>query len=80
MLQSPEIAQFIGAKAAEKSGMADELQAYKEQNAAMSKFKMQPAIGSKGGEPRSLNIKTDLGAEMADVAMNPAPTRNTAVV
>jgi hypothetical protein len=72
ILQSPEIAAFLGYKAAQKSGMADELQAYKEQVAAQGKKPAQietsSPIGSKGGEPRKMNIKTETGRQMVDVS------------
>ena len=70
MLQSPEIAAFLGFKAAQKSGMADELQAFREmQGGATPQITTGSAIGSQGGEPRQGNIKTQTGREMVDVGM-----------
>lgn len=68
MLQSPEIAQFLGFKAAEKSGMAEELRAYLETQANTKQVKTGNQIGSKGGEPRQGNIKTETGMEQMDVS------------
>jgi len=66
MLQSPDIAAFLGFKAAEKSGMADELQAYNEQQGGQ--VDTGNATGSKGGEPRQGNIQTPTGREQIDVS------------
>jgi len=71
MLGSPEIAAFLGYKAAQKSGMADELNAYRQaQGGKVPPIETGSAIGSKGGEPRTLNLKTETGREMPDVAMS----------
>jgi hypothetical protein len=67
ILQSPEIAAFLGYKAAQKSGMADELQAYREQTQGKTQIEMGSPVGSKGGQPRQGNIKTPMGREMVDV-------------
>lgn len=79
MLQSPEIAAFLGFKAAQKSGMAEELQAYREMQAQTG---MKPEIntgspiGTKGGEPRRGNIKTQTGREQIDVSSSPYGQRS----
>ncbi len=72
MLQSPEIAAFLGFKAAQKSGMAEELQAYRDmmaqQGVKKPPIEVGSAIGSKGGQPRKGNIKTETGRQMVDVS------------
>ncbi len=69
MLQSPEIAAFLGYKAAQKSGMADELQAYlQSQQGKPPAVQTGNPIGSKGGEPRKMHIKTPIGKEMVDTS------------
>jgi hypothetical protein len=82
MFQSPDIAAFLGFKAAEKSGMADELNAYKQaevdKKVNPAKIEMGSAIGSKGGEPRQGNIKTQTGAEMPDVSNSSYGVRSPA--
>lgn len=69
MLQSPEIAAFLGFKAAQKSGMAEELQAYRDMNQGQTpEIETGNPIGSKGGQPRKGNIKTETGREQVDVS------------
>jgi hypothetical protein len=77
MRNNPEIAQFIGFKAAQQSGMADELEQYKQMVAQQGQAPpiTSGGIGSQGGEPRSLNIKTPTGAEQVDVALTQGGAR-----
>uniref|UniRef100_A0A6M3KZ29 Portal protein n=1 Tax=viral metagenome TaxID=1070528 RepID=A0A6M3KZ29_9ZZZZ len=78
LLGSPDIAAFIGAKVAEKSGMADELNAYKEaMGGETGKSPLESGIGNQGGPPRRGNIKTQTGLEQSDVGMNTMGTRRT---
>ena len=82
MLQSPEIAAFLGYKAAQKSGMAEELEAYRQMRGEMGMqerpIEMGSNIGSRGGEPRTLNTKTETGREQADVALSSYGQRSSA--
>jgi len=76
ILQNPDIAMFIGAKVAEKSGLADEFAAWKEQRQQEEgKFQLGRPIGSKGGEPRTENIQSARGAEEADITKRAGPIR-----
>ena len=80
MFQSPDIAAFLGFKAAQKSGMADELEAYNAQLEKPPEMEMGSKIGSKGGQPRQGNIKTETGAEMVDVSNTAGGMRSPANV
>ena len=78
MLQSPEILAFLGAKAAERSGMADELEAYRQaQQGKTPPINIGSQIGTRGGQPRSGNIRTPTGMEQSDVAMSGYGVRRT---
>ncbi len=78
MLENPEIAAFLGFKATQKSGMAEELDQWKQANQQKpEQFTLGSKIGSRGGEPRTLNIKTQTGAEMPDVALGGLGQRGT---
>jgi hypothetical protein len=81
LLQSPDIAQLIEIRAAEKSGMAQDLQALQAQKTAaeqrLKRFPLGNQLGSRGGEPRTGNIQTEMGQNMADVAMTQGGVRST---
>jgi len=79
MLQSPELAAFLGYKAAEKSGMADELNAFRQMREGNTGIETGNPIGSKGGEKRQGNIKTETGRQMVDVSNSAYGTRTPAV-
>ena len=67
MFQSPDIAAFMGFKAAEKSGMADELEQYKAMYGGnLPQVNTGSPYRTKGGQPRNQNIETELGGEMAE--------------
>jgi len=74
MLKSPEIAAFLGAKAAGESGMKEELEAYTAATGQGEKLGSQ--IGTRGGEPRRGNVKTQTGREQADVSSSPYGVRS----
>jgi hypothetical protein len=79
MFQSPDIAAFLGYKAAEKSGMADELSAYKQSTSEQGKastVNVGSAIGSKGGEPRQGNYQSPTGVEQIDVSTTAGGVRS----
>jgi len=67
-INSPDVAEFLGFKAAQKAGMAEELAAWKEVRAGGG-INTGSQIGSRGGEPRRGNIRTDTGREQVDVAL-----------
>ena len=81
MFQSPDIAELMQLRAAEKSGMMEDLQAVKsrrqELEKKISQFPLGSQIGSMGGEPRSGNIQTQTGQEFSDVAMTQGGIRST---
>lgn len=69
MLESPEIAELMMQRAAEKSGMLADIQALREKRRqleqAPKELKLGNQIGTQGGEPRIENIQTAEGFEMA---------------
>jgi len=60
-IQSPEIAQLIGMKAAQKMGMEDALLAIRQQNQGMQQ------MGGGGGRPSE--VQTEQGREMPDLSL-----------
>jgi hypothetical protein len=77
MFQSPEIAAFLGAIAAQNSGMADRLEAYKQAINGTPNINVGTPIGSKGGQPRTGNIQSETGMNMADVGNTGGGIRST---
>jgi len=70
MFQSPDIAELMQLRAAEKAGMLEDIQATKAQRQALEKkirqFPLGAQYGSQGGEPRTGNIKSPEGLEQAE--------------
>jgi hypothetical protein len=81
MFQSPDIAELMQVRAAEKSGMMGDMQALKARRQELEKkikqFPLGAQIGSQGGEPRIGNVQTELGQEMSDVGMTTSGLRST---
>jgi len=70
MYQSPDIAELMQVRAAEKSGMLEDIQALKARRMELEKkvkeFPLGAQTGSQGGEPRVGNIKSPEGLEQAE--------------
>ncbi len=83
MFQSPDIAELMQVRAAEKSGMAGDVQALKERRQALEKkvrqFPLGAQIGSQGGEQRMGNIQTEQGQNEADISNTQGGIRSTAM-
>ncbi len=81
---------FIGRKALEKLGMTEELaqldreqELQKEMNQKLSEKSAigqspQSGAGSRGGEPRNMNIQSPQGREMVDMALTQSGVRSSA--
>ena len=67
-IQSPIMAQILGMRFVKELGL-EEYAAALAQQGKMQQDIQKAGIGSQGGEPRTLNIKTPQGAEMADLAL-----------
>lgn len=69
MFQSPDIAELMQLRAAEKSGMIEDIQAVKARRAELEQkikeFPLGAQFGSQGGEPRIGNVKSPTGFEGA---------------
>ena len=69
MFQSPDIAELMQVRAAEKSGMFEDIQALKQRRMELEKkvkeFRLGAQFGSQGGEPRTGNIQSPFGQEQA---------------
>ena len=69
MFQSPDIAELMQVRAAEKSGMAEDMEALKARRMELEKrikeFPLGAQFGSQGGEPRTGNIKSPQGLEQS---------------
>jgi hypothetical protein len=70
MFQSPDIAELMQIRAAEKAGMAEDIQALKARRQELEKkikeFPLGAQFGSQGGEPRIGNIQSPEGLEQAE--------------
>ncbi len=66
---NPIVAQIIGQQVAREMGMEEEYRALEEAQKMMEGTNPEVNYGSQGGEPRSGNIKTDLGREQADMSV-----------
>jgi len=81
MFQSPDIAELMQVRAAEKSGMAEDIEALRQKREQLEKklksFPLGSQIGSQGGEPRIANIKTERGFNEADISRTQSGLRST---
>ena len=70
MFQSPDIAELMQVRAAEKSGMFEDIQALRQRRMELEKkikqFPLGAQFGSQGGEPRTGNIQSPFGQEQAE--------------
>ncbi|KKL46808.1 hypothetical protein LCGC14_2341870 [marine sediment metagenome] len=67
---SPEIAQILGIRFAEKHGLKEYVMALQQQNAMQGQMQgLNQGVGSQGGPPRTQNIQTTQGAEQADLSL-----------
>lgn len=72
MFQSPEIAELMQIRAAEKSGMVEDVEALKQRRMQLEKqikqFPLGAQFGTQGGEPRTENIQSMRGLEESDLS------------
>jgi hypothetical protein len=74
VMNNPEILNAIAAKGIEKLGLADQISKLDQQ---LSSEQSSQGAGSRGGEPRTQNIKTPTGNEMQDVNLTLRGVRST---
>lgn len=76
LLENPEISAFIGFKAAQKSGMADELKAFMQQKQQGQAQGITPPAGASEQQQRMGETQTPEGFNMIDQALTQRGTRN----
>jgi len=80
MFQSPDIAELMQVRAAEKSGMSEDLEALRARRMELEKkikqFPLGAQFGSQGGEPRTGNIQSPEGLEQSEYQRGGRRTAN----